>query len=164
MAAVTALPARSRQAVSLSSRLQSEHRKMRISVSPPATGTIAIRFISAVQGQSGSSVEPASSRRSNFDMTPPFPSQSVCPSISLVRESLRIIRSALASFGTRVRLPTPKSLVSAAGAQRQPRGAADRSEYRQAGRAIAPVRSTGSRYLVLPAIRRGSSRASSFAA
>ena len=43
---------------------------MRISVSPPSIGTIAIRFISAAQRQSGSSVEPASSRRSNFDMTP----------------------------------------------------------------------------------------------
>jgi hypothetical protein len=43
---------------------------MRISVSPSPLGTIAIRFISAVQRQSGSSVEPASSRRSNFDMTP----------------------------------------------------------------------------------------------
>jgi hypothetical protein len=32
--------------------------------------TIAIRFISAAQRQSGSSVEPASSMRSNFDMTP----------------------------------------------------------------------------------------------
>ena len=46
---------------------------MRISVSPPGTGTIAIRCISAVQRQSGSSVESASSRRSNFDMTPPIP-------------------------------------------------------------------------------------------
>ena len=46
---------------------------MRISVSPPGTGTTAIKFISAVQRQSGSSVEPASSRRSNFGMTPPVP-------------------------------------------------------------------------------------------
>jgi len=46
---------------------------MRISVSPPATGTIAIRFISAAQLQSGSSVEPATSRRSNFDMKLPIP-------------------------------------------------------------------------------------------
>src|SRR5689334_15671992 len=43
---------------------------MRISVSPPSIGTVAIRFISAEQRQSGNSVEPASSRRSNFDMTP----------------------------------------------------------------------------------------------
>src|SRR5215467_14621452 len=46
---------------------------MRISVSPSATGTIAIKLISAAQRQSGSSVEPATSRRSNFDMTPPIP-------------------------------------------------------------------------------------------
>jgi len=64
-----------RQAVSLSSWLQCLHRKMRISVSPPGPGTIAIKFILAVQRQSGSSVEPASSRRSNFDMTPPVPSE-----------------------------------------------------------------------------------------
>src|SRR6516165_4515104 len=44
---------------------------MRISVSPPDIGTIAIRFISATQRQSGSSVEPASSRRSNFDSVLP---------------------------------------------------------------------------------------------
>lgn len=44
---------------------------MRISVSPPSTGTMATRFISAVQRQSGSSVEPATSSRSNFDMTVP---------------------------------------------------------------------------------------------
>src|SRR5215467_2253397 len=44
---------------------------MRISASPPATGTIAVSFISAPQRQSGNSVEPASSKRSNFDMTPP---------------------------------------------------------------------------------------------
>ena len=62
-----------RQAVSLSSWLQSGHRKMRISVSPPGTGTIAVRCISVAQRQSGSSVEPATSRRSNFDMTPPIP-------------------------------------------------------------------------------------------
>ena len=61
-----------RQAVSLSSLRQCGHRKTRISVSTPA-GTIAVRFISAVQRQSGSSVEPATSRRSNFDMTPPVP-------------------------------------------------------------------------------------------
>ena len=61
------------QAVSLSSWLQSGHRKMRISVSPPSTGTMATRFISAVQRQSGSSVEPATSSRSNFDMTSPVP-------------------------------------------------------------------------------------------
>src|SRR5262249_30455273 len=61
-----------RQAVSLSSLRQCGHRKTRISVSTPAD-TIAIRFISAVQRQSGSSVEPATSRRSNFDMTPPVP-------------------------------------------------------------------------------------------
>jgi hypothetical protein len=48
---------------------------MRISVSPPGTGTIAVRCISAVQRQSGRSVEPATSRRSNFDMTPPFPGE-----------------------------------------------------------------------------------------
>jgi len=65
--------ASSRQAVSLSSWLQSGHRKMRISVSPPSTGTMATRFISAVQRQSGSSVEPATSSRSNFDMTSPVP-------------------------------------------------------------------------------------------
>jgi hypothetical protein len=65
--------ASSRQAVSLSSWLQSGHRKMRISVSPPVFGTTAIRFISAAQRQSGSSVEPTSSRRSNFDLTPPVP-------------------------------------------------------------------------------------------
>jgi hypothetical protein len=46
---------------------------MRISVSPPITGTVATRFISAVQRQSGSSVEPATSSRSNFDMTSPVP-------------------------------------------------------------------------------------------
>src|SRR5215469_5937587 len=61
-----------RQAVSLSSWLQSGHLKMRISEMPPA-GTIEISCISAVQRQSGSSVEPATSRRSNFDMTPPIP-------------------------------------------------------------------------------------------
>src|SRR6516162_8632070 len=43
---------------------------MRIPVSPSATGTIAIRLISAAQRQSVNSVEPASSRRSNFDITP----------------------------------------------------------------------------------------------
>src|SRR5215469_13015353 len=59
-----------RQAASLSSLRQCGHRKTRISVSTLAD-TIAIRFISAVQRQSGSSVEPATSRRSNFDMTPP---------------------------------------------------------------------------------------------
>src|SRR5215469_18054167 len=47
-----------RQVVSLSSWLQSGHRKMRISVSPPSPGTIAIKFISAAQRQSGSSIEP----------------------------------------------------------------------------------------------------------
>jgi len=46
---------------------------MRISVLPPVSGTIATRCISAVQRQSGNSVEPATSRRSNFDMTPPVP-------------------------------------------------------------------------------------------
>src|SRR5215469_10297217 len=59
-----------RQAASLSSLRQCGHRKTRISVSTLAD-TIAIRFISAVQRQSGSSVEPATSRRSNFDMRPP---------------------------------------------------------------------------------------------
>jgi hypothetical protein len=57
--------------------LQSGHRKMRISEMPPAD-TIEIRCISAVQRQSGNSVEPASSRRASFDMTPPIPSGSVC--------------------------------------------------------------------------------------
>jgi hypothetical protein len=45
---------------------------MRISEMPPA-GTTEIRCISAVQRQSGNSVEPASNRRSYFDMTPPIP-------------------------------------------------------------------------------------------
>ena len=72
-----AADALSRQAVSLSSWLQSGHRKMRISVSPPDTGKMAIKSIAAVQRQSGSSVEPASSRRSNFDMTPPSLSRKV---------------------------------------------------------------------------------------
>ena len=73
-----------RQAVSLSSLRQCGHRKTRISVPTPA-GTIAIRFISAVQRQSGSSVEPATSRRSNFDMTPPIPLESVCRSASVAK-------------------------------------------------------------------------------
>ena len=60
-----------RQAVSLSSCLHLGHLKTRISEMPPGTGTIAIGCISAVQRQSGNSVEPASSRRSNFDMIPP---------------------------------------------------------------------------------------------
>jgi hypothetical protein len=59
------------QAVSLSSWLQFGHRKMRISVSPAGTGKMEIKCISAVQRQSGSSVEPASSRRSNFDIMTP---------------------------------------------------------------------------------------------
>jgi len=46
---------------------------MRISVSPPATGTIAIRFIPTPHRHSGISVQPATSRRSNFDMKPPIP-------------------------------------------------------------------------------------------
>ena len=54
---------------------------MRISEMPPA-GTTEIRCISAVQRQSGSCVEPASSRRSNFDMTPPSPWESVCPIVA----------------------------------------------------------------------------------
>jgi hypothetical protein len=45
---------------------------MRISVSLPDFGKMATKSISAVQRQSGSSVEPATSRRSNFDMTPPI--------------------------------------------------------------------------------------------
>jgi hypothetical protein len=65
------------QAVSLSSWLQLGHRKMRISVSPPGTGTMATRFISAVQRQSGSSVEPATSSRSNFDMMSPIPCREI---------------------------------------------------------------------------------------
>ena len=80
-----AADALSRQAVSLSSWSQSGHRKMRISVSPPGTGEMAIKCISAVQRQSGSSVEPASSRRSNFDMTPPSPSESLCVSASVAK-------------------------------------------------------------------------------
>jgi hypothetical protein len=60
-----------RQAVSLSSCPHLGHLKMRISEMPPGTGTIAIGCISAVQRQSGNSVESASSRRSNFDMIPP---------------------------------------------------------------------------------------------
>jgi hypothetical protein len=70
------------QAVSLSSWLQSGHRKMRISMSPPSTGTMATRFISAVQRQSGSSVEPATSSRSNFDMTVPRPTFENCTFIA----------------------------------------------------------------------------------
>jgi len=46
---------------------------MRISVLPPVSGTIATRCISAVQRQSGNSVEPATSRRSHFNMPPPVP-------------------------------------------------------------------------------------------
>ena len=58
---------------------------MRISVSPPATGTIANRFISAAQRQSGNSVEPASSRRSNFDIDTPRPHRN-CMSINVGRQ------------------------------------------------------------------------------
>jgi hypothetical protein len=57
------------QTVSLSSWLQSGHRKMRISEPPPSIGTIELRCISTLQRQSGNSVEPAASTRSNFDMT-----------------------------------------------------------------------------------------------
>jgi hypothetical protein len=71
-----------RQAVSLSSWPQCGQRKMRISMSPPGPGTIVIKFISAAQRQSGSSVEPASSRRSNFDITPPVPVEK-CMSIGI---------------------------------------------------------------------------------
>ena len=41
--------------------------------------------ISAAQRQSGSSVEPGSSRRSNFDMTPPCPWESVCLSMLVAK-------------------------------------------------------------------------------
>jgi hypothetical protein len=58
-----------RQIVSLSSWLQSGHRKMRISELPLAAGTIELRCISTLQRQSGDSVEPATSTRSNVDMT-----------------------------------------------------------------------------------------------
>ena len=58
-----------RQIVTLSSWLQSGHRKMRISEPPPGIGTIEIRCISTLQRQSGNSVEPSASTRSNFDMT-----------------------------------------------------------------------------------------------
>jgi hypothetical protein len=62
---------------------------MRISVSPPATDTTAVRFISAVQRQSGSSVEPASSRRSNFDMTPHPRRKCMCIGIGRQVRNLR---------------------------------------------------------------------------
>jgi hypothetical protein len=77
-----AADALSRQAVSLSSWSQSGHRKMRISVSPPGTGEMAIKCISVAQRQSGSSVEPASSSRSNFDMTPPH----LGPTVRIARQ------------------------------------------------------------------------------
>jgi hypothetical protein len=64
--AVDRLPS---QIVSLSSWLQSGHRKIRISEPPPGIGTIEIRCISTLQRQSGNSVEPVASTRSNFDMT-----------------------------------------------------------------------------------------------
>src|SRR6516165_12213411 len=57
------------QIVSLSSWLQPGHRKMRISEPVPGIGTIEIKCISTLQRQSGSSVEPSASTRSNFDMT-----------------------------------------------------------------------------------------------
>jgi hypothetical protein len=59
---------------------------MRISVSPPSTGTMATRFISAVQRQSGSSVEPGTSSRSNFDMTSPRPTSGNCTFIASDRQ------------------------------------------------------------------------------
>ena len=61
----------SRHIVSLSSWLQSGHRKTRTSEPPPGKGTTALSCISALQRQSGNSVEPDSRMRSNFDMTAP---------------------------------------------------------------------------------------------
>ena len=100
-----------RQIVNLSSWLQSRHRKIRTSDSPPCTGTTAIKCISVLQRQLGTSVEPGTSTRSSFDMIAPpenciQPTGAVTGALVLKRHSHGLCASQYRLQGTKGCLPT----------------------------------------------------------